>query len=137
MDHTVSLRYLRFIHSTPKQPLLMSSQKVSRKELAARLVDKIQETLNEMDAGAAKKLRKSAESAARKIARKFGMNLKKARKKAKLAETNGGAGAKKAKKLAKSLVAKDGKKAKAPVASEAKAAKIKKKDLSLAVDGQA
>ncbi|MBD0256454.1 MAG: hypothetical protein ICV83_12115, partial [Cytophagales bacterium] len=54
----------------------MSSLKVSRKELAARLVDKIQETLNEMDAGAAKKSKKSAESAARKIARKFGMNLK-------------------------------------------------------------
>lgn len=125
----------------------MSSQKVSRKELAARLVDKIQETLNEMDAGAAKKLRKSAENAARKIARKFGMNLKKVKKKAKHTDPvgkdeakkakNDKDEAKKAKKLAKSLIAKAGKKAKAPAASEAKPVKIKKKDLALAVDGQA
>lgn len=140
MDHTVSVRYLRFIHSTSKQPYLMSSQKVSRKELAARLVDKIQETLNELDAGAAKKSRKSAESAARKVARKFGLNLKKAKKKAKGAEADGGAeskGAKKARKLAKTLMAKAARKAKAPSATDTKPGKIKKKDLSLAVDGQA
>ena len=115
----------------------MSSHKVSRKELAARLVDKIQETLNEMDAGAAKKSRKSAENAARKIARKFGMILKKGKKKAKATDPTGKAEAKKAKKLAKSLIAKAGKKAKAPAAPEAKPGKIKKKDLALAIDGQA
>jgi hypothetical protein len=83
------------------------------------------------------KIEKVGESAARKIARKFGMNLKKAKKKAKRAESGGQADTKKAKKLAKILAAKAAKKAKVPAAPGEKAPKIKKKDLTLAVDGQA
>jgi len=113
----------------------MSHTKVSRKELAAQLVNKIQETLNGMDARAAKKTKKSAESAARKIAKEFGINLKKIEKKAASAPVGEKNEAKKAKKKAKDLLVKAAKEAKL-TAEAKKVLKPKKKDLSLATDGQ-
>ncbi len=119
----------------------MSDSKVTRKELTAKIVDKIHEALGEINENTSKKIKKSAETVARKLAKKFNASLKKAEKKAKNASAAKVKDSKKSKKQkkAKKVVAAQPVKLAAPAENQEVVAvevKQKKEAVTASMDGQ-
>lgn len=136
MDNIAALWYIRSGFE-PITHSAMTAQKISRKELAARIADKIQEALGEVNPTAAGKVKKSTGNAADKLAKKFGSNMKKAEKREKATGLKAEKEAGKAKRAAKELIAKAEKKAKATAGKMEKTASPMKKDLVISAGGKA
>ncbi len=92
----------------------MKEGKLSRKEITAKILDKLQAALGELDADGSKKVRKSLENTAKKLAKRFSASLDKAEKKTKSATKTAEKKANKVKRVSKEVIIKAAKAEKAP-----------------------